>query len=79
VSRKGLRFVGAAREEEDAVRKLAAIFAADVEGYSRLMEQDEIGTLRRLTACRALLDEPYHGKRRPLGELVDQVFGGTNM
>jgi class 3 adenylate cyclase len=28
-------------------RKLAAIFAADVEGYSRLMGQDEVGTLRR--------------------------------
>ena len=27
-------------------RKLAAIFAADVTGYSRLMGMDEIGTLR---------------------------------
>ena len=26
-------------------RKLAAIFAADVEGYSRLMQADEAGTL----------------------------------
>jgi adenylate cyclase len=57
VSRKGLRFVGVVREEEGAVRKLAAIFAAGVAGYSRLMGQDEIGTLRRLTACRAILDE----------------------
>ena len=30
-------------------RKLAAIFAADVEGYSRLMGLDEVGTLRTLT------------------------------
>ena len=31
-------------------RKLSAIFAADVEGYSRLMGLDEVGTLRTLTA-----------------------------
>src|SRR5260370_13512400 len=54
---KGIRFVGAVREEAETVRKLAAIFAADVAGYSRLMGRDEIGTLRQLTACRALLDE----------------------
>jgi adenylate cyclase len=36
-------------------RELAAIFAADVEGYSRLMGQDEVGTLRRLTAHRGNL------------------------
>jgi class 3 adenylate cyclase len=29
-------------------RKLAAILAADVVGYSRLMERDESGTLARL-------------------------------
>ena len=54
---KGIRFVGAVREEEENVRKLAAIFAADVAGYSRLMGQDEAGTLRRLTTCRAILDK----------------------
>jgi DNA-binding winged helix-turn-helix (wHTH) protein len=48
---KGIRFVGVVHEEEETIRKLAAIFAADVEGYSRLMGQDEIGTLRRLTAA----------------------------
>jgi adenylate cyclase len=37
-------------------RKLAAIFAADIAGYSRLMALDEIGTLARLRACRAILD-----------------------
>jgi adenylate cyclase len=31
-------------------RTLAAIFAADVDGYSRLMRQDEVGTLERLKA-----------------------------
>jgi adenylate cyclase len=38
------------------VRKLSAIFAADVEGYSRLMGRDEVGTLRTLTAYRAIID-----------------------
>src|SRR5438132_11537969 len=37
-------------------RKLAAIFAADIAGYSRLMAGDEIGTLARLKACRAIID-----------------------
>jgi hypothetical protein len=41
--RKGIGFVAALTEEEETVRKLAAIFAADVAGYSRLMGQDEIG------------------------------------
>ena len=33
-----------------------AVFAADVEGYSRLMGADEVGTLRGLTERRAILD-----------------------
>src|SRR4051794_18510353 len=37
-------------------RHLAAIFAADVEGYSRLMSVDEVGTLRTLTAHREIMD-----------------------
>lgn len=39
-------------------RKLAAIVAADVVGYSRLMEQDENGTLAALRAHRAERIEP---------------------
>lgn len=35
-------------------RKLAAIFAADIDGYSRLMARDEGGTLTRLRAHRAI-------------------------
>jgi adenylate cyclase len=38
-------------------RKLTAIFAADVAGYSRLMGADEAGTLHRLTACRRIMDQ----------------------
>ena len=38
-------------------RKLVAVFAADVEGYSRLMGVDEVGTLKGLTQRRAILDK----------------------
>jgi adenylate cyclase len=37
-------------------RRLAAIFAADVEGYARLMGLDEVATLRTLSAHRAVMD-----------------------
>src|SRR5215467_7290804 len=37
-------------------RRLVAVFAADVEGYSRLMGADEVGTLKGLTERRAMLD-----------------------
>ena len=37
-------------------RRLVAVFAADVEGYSRLMGVDEVGTLKGLTEQRAILD-----------------------
>jgi len=52
--------------EERAQRHLAAILAADVVGYSRLMERDEVGTLATLKALRAGLFEPltrqYRGR-----------------
>jgi TolB-like protein/class 3 adenylate cyclase len=46
-------------------RRLVAVFAADVEGYSRLMGADEVGTLKRLTERRAILDRLIgeHGGR----------------
>src|SRR5438128_9451537 len=37
-------------------RKLAAIFAADIAGYSRLMARDELGTHAQLMTCRAIID-----------------------
>ena len=39
-------------------RRLAAIFAGDVAGYSRLMGADEEGTLSRLNAHRREILEP---------------------
>jgi TolB-like protein/class 3 adenylate cyclase len=44
-------------------RRLVAVFAADVEGYSRLMGADELGTLRGLTERRAILDR-FIGEHR---------------
>ncbi len=43
-------------EGEVIERKLAAIFAADVADYSRLMGQNEVGTWRTLQAYRTILD-----------------------
>src|SRR4029079_12758147 len=47
-------------------RRLAAILAADVVGYSALMERDEAGTFARLKAGRKELFEPeierHHGR-----------------
>jgi adenylate cyclase len=43
-------------------RRLAAIMATDVVGYSRLMEVDEAGTLARLRAHRLELVEPAIAK-----------------
>ena len=51
---------------EGPVRRLAAILAADISGYSRLMELDEEGTYARVTRQRRELIEPtlaeHHGK-----------------
>ena len=48
------------------IRRLAAILAADVAGYSRLMGADEEGTLKRLKALRRELIDPsiarHHGR-----------------
>jgi len=47
-------------------RRLAAILAADVAGYSRLIDADEGGTLKRLAAIRAEVTDPkiveHHGR-----------------
>lgn len=63
-------------------RRLAAILAADVVGYSRLMGKDEMGTLAALKACEAEVIDPtvdnHNGrifKRMGDGFLV--VFGSA--
>ncbi len=52
-------------KEFEIQRKLAAVLAADVEGFSRLMSADENGTLRELADQRRVLDEAiarYRGR-----------------
>ena len=53
-------------EPQNVTRRLAAILAADIAGYSRLMEADEAGTLERLKAHRSGLIDPkiteHHGR-----------------
>jgi len=41
--------------EERAKRKLSAILSADVKGYSRLMGEDELATIRTLEAYRTVM------------------------
>jgi class 3 adenylate cyclase len=54
-----LQVFGAIYMPEDRVdRRLAAIFAGDIAGYSRLMGVDEEGTLRQLKAHRKDLVDP---------------------
>ena len=47
-------------------RRLSAILAADVVGYSRLMERDEAGTLERLKAAQGADRAGPRPARRPL-------------
>jgi len=59
---------------ERVERKLAAILAADVVGYSRLMGADEQGTLSRLRAVRAGLVDPKIAEHR--GRIVKTTGDG---
>jgi TolB-like protein/Tfp pilus assembly protein PilF len=63
-------------------RRLAAILAADVVGYSRLLEQDEVGTLAALKARRKGVLEPlvaqHHGRIvKVMGDGVLVEFGSA--
>ena len=60
--------------EEGFKHKLAAILSADAVGYSRLMTEDEVATIRTLAACRDKINTHVHGNR---GRVVD--FVGDNM
>src|ERR1700751_4557613 len=62
-------------------RRLIAVFAADVEGYGRLMGADEVGTFKGLTERRAILDRLIgdHGGRiaNTAGDSVLAEFGSA--
>src|SRR5262249_51116572 len=55
-----------AMNHDRAQRRLAAILAADIAGYSRLISTDEEGTLRRIRSIRAEVVDPkiaaHHGR-----------------
>ena len=55
-------------------RRLAAILLADVAGYSRLMGQDEAGTLARLKALRRELIDPKIAEHK--GRIVKTTGDG---
>ncbi len=60
--------------EERVDRRLAAIFAGDIAGYSRLMGADEEGTLRQLKAHRRELIDPKITEHR--GRIVKTTGDG---
>jgi adenylate cyclase len=57
-----------------AIRRLAAILAANVAGYSRLIGADEEGTLNRLRSIRTELMEPKITEHR--GRIVNSTGDG---
>src|SRR5438552_3638607 len=57
-----------------AARRLAAILAADIAGYSRLMGADEEGTLAALKAIRRELGDPKIEEHR--GRIVKTTGDG---
>jgi class 3 adenylate cyclase len=59
---------------ERVERRLAAVLAADVAGYSRLMGIDEEGTLARLKAVRKALVDPAIASHR--GRIVKTTGDG---
>ena len=60
--------------EIDVERRLAAILAADMVGYSRLMEADEAGTLARLKAHRIEVIDPAIAKAH--GRIINTTGDG---
>src|SRR5215472_4315880 len=69
-----MRLGSTALATERVERKLAAILAADVAGYSRLMGADEEGTLARLKAHRRELIDPKIGEHK--GRVVKTTGDG---
>jgi adenylate cyclase len=72
-------------------RKLTALFSADVEGYSRLMGDDEIATIRTLTEYRevmtafiqvfrgAIVDSPGDNLLAEFASAIDAVQGAVEI
>ena len=58
-------------------RKLAAILAGDVVGYSHLMEADEAGTLARLKSAREMMARGITGQFETWREGVPHAACGV--
>jgi class 3 adenylate cyclase len=65
-----------AEAETRVERRLAAIFASDIVGYSRLMGADEEGTLLRLNKHRREFLEPKIAEHR--GRIVKRTGDGIS-
>jgi len=60
----------------DVKRKLTAIFSADFEGYSRLIREDELETVRSLEAYREMISEVIRNYRsRVVDSPGDNILG----
>src|SRR4029077_18052413 len=71
----GVRGLTGLMAEERINRKLAAILAAGVVGYSRLMASDETGTLAALKRHRQMVFEPAVAAHQ--GRIVKLIGDGT--
>src|SRR5574341_2482337 len=78
-------------ESRGIERKLAAILSADVKGYSRLMGEDEVATIRTLTTYREVMgtlirqyrgrvvDSPGDNLLAEFASVVDAVQGAMEI
>ena len=62
-------------ENQQPIRRLSAIMAADIVGYSRLMAADETGTLTALNKHRETAFDPYVSRYN--GRIVKLMGDGT--
>ncbi len=62
--------MGADMADSEGIRKLTAILAADVAGYSRLMQIDDRGTVATLEAYRGVFREHIAARE---GRIVDMA------
>jgi len=82
---------GGSMNTERAKRKLTAILSADVKGYSRLMGDDEVATVRTLKEYRELMsmlirkyrgrvvDSPGDNVLAEFGSVVDALEGAVEV
>ena len=59
---------------QEVKRKLAAILSADVEGYSRLMGENEVHTIRTLTAYKEAMTVSIKKHRKEKGSSLRLTF-----